>query len=192
MKALSKSVLVVSLLLPTVVHAKIMLQSKLSKIASQVAKTKKPITSKATNCSNFTGHWAGVCTDRNDTQNVVKSEIIIEQEACGTISIDNIPVPNHGSFSGQVSHHIQDEDNVNVAAIISGSWNPSQTRFTEVNMISVPAFGINILDSRFLELDGEQLIVSDGEHSVIISEDGNPPAGGWTAVKRDCRYSKQP
>lgn len=171
-------------------HAKSLSQAKLDALVAQAAQKKNFANKRADNCVSLAGSWAGRCVERSGGGDGGPLNVKIGQENCNLVSIDNLPIPNHGSFSGQVSHMTQQElTNVNSAVTLTGSWNDAQTRFTSVRLVAVPMLGLNFVASEYYELDGDTLVVGDGEYGAILDESGAPSE--WTLSKLDCRLSRQ-
>ena len=184
-----RAVAITGMIIAGTSEAKGFMTKNLDGLIERAAKGRPAVRVKPDNCANFAGHWVGQCVNRVDPNSVEAESITIVQDSCTEVTLDSLEVPNHGSFSAQKSVHSQSLSNLNASISLSGSWNDAQTRFTTIDLVTVPALGLNFIDSRHFELDGETLVVSDGDNVLTLDETGG--LSPWRNDRSDCRFTRQ-
>ena len=184
-----RSVAITGIIIAGTSEAKGFMTKNLDRLIDRAAKAHSATRIDPDNCATLAGHWVGQCVNRKDPNVVEAESITIVQLDCTQLTLDSFDVPNHGSFTAQKSVHSQSISNLNASISLTGSWNDAQTRFTTVDLVSVPALGLNFIDSRYFELDGETLVVSDGDNVLILDETGGPSP--WRKDRSDCRFTRQ-
>lgn len=158
-------------------------------IAEQLKRNKSKPRKILDNCIDFSGIWSGQCVQRNNEAHTKPSKIAIIQSKCKSLTIDNLPINASGFSSVQSAPAEFDLDNLLVTLTSQGAWNDSQTQFIRNDYLSVSPLGLSALSSETLSLDGDQLVIRDGETSLVLDADGHPSA--FRVTPEDCRYSRQ-
>jgi len=151
-------------------------------IAGLTAKgAQKPLEGRkiAPQCTNFSGKWAGQCTDQFGDTNT--SEMNITQEDCSRISMWGAEFPINGTTT--LSEH--DNNGQGFIASATYAWNDAQTRLTHLTNAQIAGMGIGFVFRGQIWLAGNQLRIKAMEGAAV-----NLDLGNVSAILDDCTYDR--